>query len=459
MSYLGDSVRKPATKAQTHRVLMAPIKIVVSYLLFTYALFTIGPLWSEVDNKIGLSILVIGSYAALYSGFYLCTISHLSSLKRKEVPDVKFGRLGKLVFAAGSIYFTVWGLNQILEFGILSPGDLLARILSPGEAYAAKFDIFEMRIETQRVSRITQLLLLTSIFFALYIPVTVVSWSKIKLIRKAVFCFCISVFALSYLAIGTLKGFGDLFIIFLASAAILIGRRALRALPVQQKRIAKKRNRRVVATILLLLTAVSGYMIVSQKNRVAQFGIEYVRTVGDIDQSPITQLVGREWAMGIFITISYPTHGYAGLSFALNEPFVFSGGAGIAPAYESYRYQNFGGERQDLLTYPARAEYYSGWTNGMFWSTAIALIASDTTFYGVPFLFLLIGYAFSRTWITCLYTNSYLGFAILPLFFIFSFFIPANNQVLAQRQGFLIVLSLLFIALFKAVAPRKRKRR
>lgn len=445
------------TRRQTYKVLIAPIKVVVLYLALTYILFIIGPLWSEVDNKFSLSILVSSSYFGLFFGFYLCTMKHLSAANRKVVSEIRFGILERLLFTAGSLYFVIWSANQIVEFGILSPTDLLSRVLNPGEAYAAKFDIFEMRVETQRVSRITQILLLSSIIFALYIPITMVSWPRLTRRNKTIFLFCSLLYALSFLAIGTLKGIGDLFIFIVASSAIMIGRRLLRSQPINLWRIARRRNKVVIAVIVVFLTAATSYMIINQKNRVTQFGIVSARTIGDIDQSIVTQIVGREWAMGIFISLSYPTHGYAGLSFAMSEPYVFAGGAGIAPAFESYRFQYFGGERRDLLTYPARAEYYSGWTNGMYWSTAIALIASDVSFFGVPILFFLIGYAFSRTWIACLYSNSYLAFSALPLFFLFSFFIPANNQVLAQRQGFIIVLSLVVLAIIKSLSPKVRR--
>jgi hypothetical protein len=444
-----------ATRRQTYKVLMAPIRIVSTYLFITYLLFVIGPLWDEVENKLDLSVLVIFCYTALFCGFYLSTMNQLSFARRIEIPEINFNALGRFLFAAGSFYFLVWSVNQVVGFGMSSPAEVLSRILNPGDAYASKFEIYEMRESTQRISRATQFLVLFSVIFAFYIPITVLAWGKLSKKKKVIFNVCILLYAISFLAIGTLKGLGDIIIIFFASFIIVLGRRSLKRQPILFKILERRKNKKFIAIIAIMFIAFSSYMITNQTNRAIIFGIQNSRLVGDIDQSMLTNIVGPEWAMGIAITMAYPTHGYAGLSFAMTEPFEFAGGAGVAPAFESYRYQYFGGARRDLLTYPARAEHNSGWPNGMYWSTAIAEIASDISFFGVPILFFVIGYAFSRTWFSCLFSNSYVAYAALPLFFTFCFFVPANNQVLLPRQGLITAVCLLFIAAIKPILPKK----
>jgi hypothetical protein len=118
-------------------------------------------------------------------------------------------------------------------------------------------------------------------------------------------------------------------------------------------------------------------------------------------------------------------------------------------AFESYRYQYFGGESNLLLTYPYRTEAVTGWPAGMYWSTAFPWIASDLTFFGVfPFMFL-IGMLFARTWVRCLKTLDIISLAILGQILIFIAFLPANNQVLMSRQGFLSVVTLTIIVVLR----------
>ena len=113
------------------------------------------------------------------------------------------------------------------------------------------------------------------------------------------------------------------------------------------------------------------------------------------------------------------------------------------PAVESYRYQYLGGEDYRLLTYPHRTEAATGWPAGMYWATIFPWLASDLSFFGVPFLMFALGFVFARVWMGCLFTDSVLPPAALGLFAVFIAFIPANNQVLMQRQTLWAVLSLI----------------
>ena len=67
---------------------------------------------------------------------------------------------------------------------------------------------------------------------------------------------------------------------------------------------------------------------------------------------------------------------------------------------------------------------------------------------------LFLGFAFARVWLSSLRRMDLFSIAALGQFFLFIAFLPANNQVLMQRQGFWVVVTLLIVAVLKRVRPK-----
>lgn len=176
-------------------------------------------------------------------------------------------------------------------------------------------------------------------------------------------------------------------------------------------------------------------MVISQIKRAEEFNIIESPIIGDISNSFLANIFGNQIAYGIYTVLAYPSHGYLGLSHNLGQDFEFSYGAGIAPSFESYRYQYLGGADNNQLTYPFRTEAATGWPAGMYWATIFPWLASDLSFFLIPPFMFLLGYWFNRVWTSCLVGNSVLSLTALGQFFLFIAFIPANNQVLMSRTG------------------------
>ena len=190
--------------------------------------------------------------------------------------------------------------------------------------------------------------------------------------------------------------------------------------------------------------------------RAEEFGITESAIVGDVSDTVIARAFGTDAAYGIYTVLAYPSHGYLGLGYSMSVPFEFSRGAGLSQAYESYRSQYFGGAEFRYLTYPERSEQVTGWPAGMFWSTIFPWLASDLTFYLIPLFMAAIGALFARLWLSCLYGANALSLAAFGQIIVFVAFIPANNQVLMQRQGLLVVLWLLSLGLLQLLTkPRQ----
>lgn len=86
--------------------------------------------------------------------------------------------MANILILIGAAYYIVWGVNQMIDFGANSIGNVVANIMNPGESYKNKFDVFESRVLNNSVNRLTQILILLSffglslLFFLLFIGIT-----------------------------------------------------------------------------------------------------------------------------------------------------------------------------------------------------------------------------------------------------------------------------------------------
>ncbi|WP_155736547.1 hypothetical protein [Variovorax paradoxus] len=423
-----------------------PIRVSMCYLLGTFILFLTSNIFADTPNPVYLTAFVLLAFAALWGGYVLGV---RTCAKRwicvKDMTPRERRRINLFVLI-GSCYAIVWGVNQIIDYGGTDPIQVLDAIINPGTAYSAKFEVFERRELNQEVNRITQILILLSVIYAMFFPGIVLHWRRLGRRVKVFSLIATAVYILSYLFIGTQKGLGDVLIFALAGWSV---KRAL-----SQGTSPQRLNGRNILAIALVGSIAFIYMAANQASRAAEFGLTTTLLAGDVSKTYLAEIFGSSFALGIYSLIGYPSHGYFGLSQSLTADFVFSYGAGLSQAFESYRYQYFGGPQNLLLTYPFRAELLTGWPAGMYWSTAFPWFASDLTFPGVLVLMLLLGFVFARVWLSSLRHMDLASLAALGQFFLFIAFLPANNQVLMQRQGFWVVLTLLALFMLRRVRPR-----
>lgn len=425
-------------------VLMKPIVYAQAYLWATMVLFVLGPLFLQVDNKMVLIAFVAFCYTALFLGYWLGVKTRRNKVYQK-ISAVKVRR-AKYIVLFGAVYHIIYAINMMFDFGISNPIALVRALLNPGAAYSAKFEIYEMRDELGSVNRITQVLILLSLVYALFIPVLTIYWVYLKKSSRYFAIFAVVCFLIAFLSIGTQKGIGDVIIFATAGGAVLLGRGALV--------LTAKQRRRLLTIIVLLFTLGLVYGSVAQVSRAQEFGITQNKLTGDLSETLLAKVAGPNVAQGVYTILAYPSHGYYGLSLNLSQDFVFSQGAGFSPAFESYRRQFLGGMNNFDLTYPVRTEFVTGWPAGMYWSTAFPWFASDLTFPGVVVLMGIVGFMFSRLWISCISHARLLSLALFGQMLLFIAFLPANNQVLMQRPGLWILLSALALSVMQKLLRR-----
>lgn len=427
--------------------LFGPVRFALLYWTATFVIFLFSNLTAEVRNMGLLTTFVACCFLGFYLGYRFGIGQTLRFQLGKFVPS--FGRSTVDVFLVlgGSAYFLLWSVNQLVEFDLTNPVAIIQAVLSPGEAYKAKFEIAQDRLNSQYSSSLGQVLVLTSIFYAMFVPLVVASWSNLPRVARTVGLAAITFYIISFLAIGTLKGLGDVVLFVVTGMSVLVAKRRLETGHAISRR-------RIYLTLTLVGASFFSYMLISQVQRAEQFRIIESPIVGDVSETFIARQFGHETAYGFYTILAYPSHGYAGLAFNLEQPFVFSNGAGTSLALESYRQQYFGGGDNRFLTYPFRTEGATGWDAQMFWSTALPWLASDVSFAGVPFLLALLGFLYARLWLASLYGNNPLAIGGLGLMIMFIAFMPANNQVLVSRQGLWAVASLIVAGALVALARR-----
>lgn len=419
-----------------------PIKFFMIYFIFTFFIFLMSDAAQEIPNLNILSLYIVSVFCFLFFGYWLGVKSKSPIL----IDRYDFNSQKKLIIL-GSIYFIAWGVNLVLDFGATGFSQILTSIINPGEAYKNKFDVFENREMLGQVNRVTQFLLLLSFFSSVFVILLVLNWKKISIFLKIISVSSIFVYIISYLFIGTQKGIGDVVIYLICGLFLVICSNNFK--------LTKKKKFLIYSLVITFILCMFFYMVIAQGSRAVLFGQNSSILYNNIHESFIAKNFGEEIAFGFYNTIGYPSHGYLGLSYNLTQDFQFSYGAGLSPAFESYRLQYFGGEENFLKTYAIRTELATGWPAGMYWATAFPSFASDLTFFGTIIFIFLIGFIFARTWLRAIIMKDVLAYALLGQLFVFMFYLPANNQVLMQRQGFLIIISIIFLAIFRELRKKK----
>lgn len=148
---------------------------------------------------------------------------------------------------------------------------------------------------------------------------------------------------------------------------------------------------------------------------------------------------------GEMYLISYVTHGYKGLSLAMDHEFTPSFGLGFSPflRHNALRVTGDLADEASVVagTYGGKI-VADGWETGLMWSTFFIYPASDVTFVGTVVLVFMIGCAWSRSWRDALEGQDTLAIVVFFHLTILVFYLPANNQIFQNGEtaiGFLVV--------------------
>ena len=169
----------------------------------------------------------------------------------------------------------------------------------------------------------------------------------------------------------------------------------------------------------------------------------------------LVSVFGIRGAVGIMRLVSYLSHGYKGLNYCLQLPFVWTKGYGGAMGLDSYISQYFHIPSQLPNTYPVRMENAFGYSGLTSWPTVFPWWASDLSFPGVIIFMFFIG-RFMCSLLKASYCRSdLLASVVFSYFFIMIACLPLNNQLLQTRPAFLTTVAFLFLWFFTRFQVKK----
>ncbi len=267
--------------------------------------------------------------------------------------------------------------------------NFVQNILSPGAAYAAKFEVTDA-IAHQSSGVVLQFLTLAAILQLPLGPLAAYYWPVLSRPMRLLSLVGGAAYASFFLFIGTLQGLGFLLVGVLAG---FMARRVSSAIGIVTATEVRRRQRVTrLAVIALALFAV--YMINAQSQRLTQFNVNDRFQPDSILES----LTNRNFARGVAVVIHYPTHGYQGLGYDLETPFRWTEMRGSSVALDTYWEQYFGTSVKDD-TYPARTEARTGYPADVVWSTVYPWLASDLSWAGTLVLMVFLGRWTARMWL------------------------------------------------------------
>lgn len=439
MSNVLNSARLCGTKLG---VAYTPIRYAQVYLWGGFGIFLLTGRALYLENTALLISFVSAAHLALLAGYFIGVRRSGHLLNKDFLPSgPKVNDVSRWVLL-GAAYYFAYGALHLQEYGASGVSEVLERLLTPGEAYASKFDVYEAQLAERRVNFGIQIVVLCGALQGVLIPLLTVFWEKLATPLRSFALLGISIYASFFLFIGTMKGLGDVVIYVAVGLVIRIWRNKLTG-DIRIRRKRRIRSRWQIIVFLVVCLCFFSYMVSSMQSRIAIFGGE-LKERGVIEE--LSSFIGGEsFGPGLAVAITYPTGGYYALDKNLSLPFEWSYGLGAMRALNSYKNQYIGGFDYFQKSYPARTEAATGYPALSYWQTIYPWLASDLTYVGAIAAMLFIGVFFARLWLESVVLLDPVSIVLFGQMSVLVIFVPANNQIFASRVSFIGFLSLLLI--------------
>ena len=184
-------------------------------------------------------------------------------------------------------------------------------------------------------------------------------------------------------------------------------------------------------------------------------GFEFFSTIsplGDISiemTTPSLDSISGFYQYSLVWLSTYVLQGYYGFSLILGMDLNWTFGFGNS-AFLQRQFLMI--TNIDISSWTFQSRINDIWDKDANWHSFYGQFANDFGFLGLAFLMLLLGFFFSRVWLTVIFNKSFYGAALLPIFILMFIFFPANNQVF----GYIDTLSYFVIVSFFWLFEGKR---
>ena len=456
----------PLNMSYTGAIRFAPLFVVGGFFVVTILLFTFGPLDWNVSNPLKLYGFLAACVLALVGGYVLAVYKTKMPTKTVRI-DIE-----KLLLIGVAVYLIMYIPTVYITTGKFYP-DIYTGITNTGLAYRTN----KMMNETAS-PLILYVRMLVSPLMIFVTPITIYFISKLSLKGKILGISVIVLTTFLGIAQGINKNVADITAQLVLALMIVFfaGNGETR------KKIWAHRMK-ILAIILVVCLLFVFYYANSMTNRVSadladdpSFGDDSDATDKDKINDAMSTVAQFSFGVpkeGYFLNkilpegavsivsflASYLSHGYKGLSFAMDYDFTSTYGLGFSDFFRHnfLKVIGFGGAEDavKVQTYYGKIDE-QGWPTGAVWSTFFVYPASDIGFIATIFLVLLIGFLFGLSWKHALTTQNPFALASFFGFSTMIFYFSANNQMFQGGENFLGFIAMLVLWAVTHVYYQKR---
>ena len=438
MTTIDASVAPPAATTRTVPVVTPrgltrlPLILVFGYVVATFVLFLVWPInwpiyrvgdWARLIGYVVLCLLMVGGSALAGSAGPTRVVAPLA-----HIP---------LLLFAGAAVSALLLIPTSYAYTGRPPWEALDALRDQGAAYRRLQQ--QLIATTGQRNAVVILRAVTAPLTYVVLPLGIVRWSAIGWGgRVAVVVAVLSSIVFSIMR-GTDKEIADLLVVGVAATFISFGRS--RAIGKQGFELV----RRYWLWVLVGVVFVSLAQGLFTERKDQRLGGYVSRTAVCANDSRICADLENPWIawlplrqrFGLTFFILSTCSGYYGLELALEKPFEPAFGVGHSPAALSVYEAATGDTSLHFGTYT----YRNGgdhWSEEFYWSTLIAWIANDVGFPGAVIVLGLIGFLWGLWWREAAAGFNDAAVVLFSLATTMIFYLPANNQVLASYDGYVV---------------------
>ena len=419
-----------------------PLLLVFGYVVLTFVLFLVWPInWPIFYTSDWVRL--IGYVSLCFAVLWAMTLAGSSGATRVTAP---LPGLPYLLVAGGTVSALLLIPSSYAYTG-RPPWEVLDALGDQGAAYR-RLQAQLLVTEGERNMIVAIRALAAPLTFAV-LPLGIIYWRGIGLVGRIAVGVAVAASITFSIMRGTDKEIADLFVIGVAAAFVSYGRS--RAVG-QHGFLLVRRYWKPALVALLFFTFAQGLFTERKEGRLGGY---VSRTAVCANDSRICADLANPWIswlplrqrFGVTFFILSTSSGYYGLELALEKPFESSFGVGHSPAALSV-YEVLTDDRSMLhrtYTYRNRGDH---WSEEYYWSTLMTWIANDVGFLGTIPILALIGFMWGKWWREAAAGMSDPAAVLFAMSTMMIFYLPANNQVLASYDGYVVLVAWLAIWLW-----------
>lgn len=409
-----------------------PLWIVFSYVVATFLLFLGWPIdwpiytsadWVRLVAYVSLCLAVLGG--AAYRG---------SAGRTRVVAPLPYL---PVLLPLGAVAAALLLIPSSVVYTGLHPWELLEALKDQAAAY--RRTQLQLFLTTGERDNIVAIRTLIAPLTYVILPLGIIRWRSIGWIGRVSVAVIVATAIIFSILRGTDKELADLFVVGVAAAFVSAGRTI--ASGNSRAELVRRTWKLAAIAIVFLLFAQSLFTERKQERLGGYVSRTSVcannsRICANLDNPLIAWLPVRQ-RFGLTVFILSTCSGYYGLELAMEKPFDSSFGLGHSPAMLSVYEAITGDATLHKRTYTYR-NGADGWSEEYYWSTLIAWIANDVGFAGAVFVLAAIGFMWGKWWREAAAGMSDPAAVLFALSTTMIFYLPANDQVLANYDGYAI---------------------